>query len=241
MVVRMWMRTGAATIAPEASITDAAIAMARGRLRHLLVVEQRASGTRALLGLVSSHDVARALPPDINPFSVDAWERRIDRPVSEIMTQKLLTVTPSTPIEEAARLLRDHRIGALPVVDASGLVGIITESDIFQAFLDVVGVDTAGVRVTFDISTDEDAMSAAVALAHRHGLRLASVLTVAHDDRRLGVVRLIGADAQPFVDSLWASGHRVLAVEQPAGTGRGPAPRSPGGRAPAGSRSGAPS
>jgi acetoin utilization protein AcuB len=60
--------------------------------------------------------------------------------VGEIMTRKLFTVTPDTPLVEAARLLHAHKIGGLPVVEGEVLVGIITETDLLQALIDLLAV-----------------------------------------------------------------------------------------------------
>jgi acetoin utilization protein AcuB len=221
----MWIIRHPVTVPPGLSITEAAIRMVRDRLRHLLVVEQRPHQPPTLLGIVSAHDVARAFPPDLNPFSIEAWDRPIGRPVAEIMAQKMVTVTPNTPIEEAARLLRIHKIGALPVVDTAGLAGILTESDVLGALGEIVGGDASGVRITFDISDGEDTIPAVVTLANRHGLRLASVLTMTHAGRRLCTVRVGGHETQAFVDALWASHHVVLSVE--GHPGKRPAPPPP--------------
>jgi acetoin utilization protein AcuB len=222
MVVHIWMSKTPVTVPPATSISDAAIRMARDRLRHLLVVEHRPRQPPLLLGIVSAHDVARAYPPDLNPFSVEAWDQPIERPVADIMTPKTVTVTPNTPIEKAAQLLRDHKIGALPVVDVAGLAGIITESDVLAALGEIVGSDAGGVRITFDISDDEDTIAAVVTLANRYGLRLASVLTMVHKERRLCTVRVAGQQTQAFVDALWASHHVVLSVEGPCGNRSAP-------------------
>jgi acetoin utilization protein AcuB len=211
MLVRMWMTRKPVTIGPEASISDAATTMARHKLRHLPVTRE-AKGGLLLVGIVTSHDVARAFPPDLNPFSIAAWDCPIRRPVSEIMARTLQTVEPETAIEDAARVLLTHRIGALPVVADARLVGIVTESDIFRAFMEIVGATEEGVRVTFDLTEDEDMLDAVIAIGRRHGLRLGSILSMHHDGRRLGVVRLLGAEPEGFVDEVWRAGHRVLSV-----------------------------
>src|SRR6185295_19399637 len=116
------------------------------------------------------------------------------------------------PIEDAARVLLEHKIGAVPVVRDGVLVGILTESDIFKAFLEVTGAGTAGVRVTFDVAADEDPVPIVVELAERHHMRVVSVLSMRYQGKRLAVVRLTGAAAQAFVDDVWKSGHRVASV-----------------------------
>jgi hypothetical protein len=91
-----------------------------------------------------------------------------------------------------------------------------------------VGVDDQGVRVTFDLSAGEDALTAAQALAAAHGMRIVSLLTMMHDERRLAVVRVVGPDPEGFTAALWSSGHRVLTVQRTerAGLDRTPAHRS---------------
>jgi acetoin utilization protein AcuB len=225
MIVRMWMSTAPITVAPTVSITAATVRMVRDRLRHLLVTEQRRHGTRTLVGIVSAHDLARAFPADVNPFSAGALEVPLPGTVSDIMSRRLTTVTPYTPIEEAARILRDRKIGALPVVGPSGLVGIITESDLLRAFMEVVGVDDHGVRVTFDITEGEDVIAAVHALAVAHGMRVVSVLSMLHDGKRVAVVRIVGPEPDQFTAALWSSGHRVLTVQRTAHPVDDPAPQ----------------
>lgn len=211
MLVGMWMTRDPVTIAPATPIAEAAVTMSRHGIRRLLVGE-RVGGQTRLAGVVSSSDLARAFPPDVNPAALGAWERHPRTPVAEIMTRHPLSTTPDTPIEEAARLLRERKIGALPVLRHGAIVGIITESDIFRAFFEVIGASDPGVRLTFDLSRDEDAISVVLDLARRHALRVSSLLTMTHDGRRLGVVRLQGTAIDPFIDGVWRSGHRVLSV-----------------------------
>ena len=64
------------------------------------------------------------------------------------MTHEVLTVTEETPLEEAARIMADNRVGGLPVVRENGLVGIITESDLFKVLLQLLGGRRPGVRIT---------------------------------------------------------------------------------------------
>jgi len=68
--------------------------------------------------------------------------------IREVMTKKVLTVKEDTPIEEAARIMADNKIGGLPVLRNGNVVGIITETDLFKIFLELMGVREKGVRVT---------------------------------------------------------------------------------------------
>ena len=222
MLVNNWMTARLVTVAPTTGIADAALTMSRRRIRRLLVTEATPRG-ETLRGIVSLHDLARAFPPDVNPLSLGAESgsavpKGSGRTVGEIMAKNPRTVAPDTPIEDAARVLLEHKIGAVPVVRDGVLVGIITESDIFKAFLDVTGAGVAGVRVTFDVGIDEDPVPIVVEIATRHAMRVVSVLTMRHEGKRLAVVRLTGQAAQAFVDDVWKSGHRVASVLRTQGT-----------------------
>jgi acetoin utilization protein AcuB len=71
--------------------------------------------------------------------------------VTELMTTEVITVTPDTPMEEAARIMADNKIGGLPVIQDGKLVGIITETDIFKVFLELLGAREGGLRLTLGI------------------------------------------------------------------------------------------
>lgn len=211
--VQLWMTPEPVTVGPETSIAEAARLMARHRIRRVPVVD----GPR-LVGIVSELDVARAFPPDVNPFSAVVEPRPGDHTIGDVMTAHPVTVDPTTPIDDAAALLREHRIGAVPVVVGTRLVGILTESDVFRAFTELLGVGRRSVRVTFDVSDDEDVLGLVETLARRHRLRIASVISFEHAGRSFAVARLIGAATERFVDDMWRSGHRVVTV-----SGAGPA------------------
>ena len=213
MLVGMWMNREPVTVRPSLSIARAAALLSRRHIRRLLVTDEEPPAGR-LLGIVTQHDIDRSFPPDLNPHSIVAGEGGPTRPVREVMARELRSVTPETPIEEAAQVLLAHKIGALPVLHASGvLAGIITESDIFRAFCEVLGAGAPGVRLTVDLSReDEDAVGQVIELARRHRLRIASVLTMLHEERWLAVIRLVGRDCDALIDDVWRSGHRVLSV-----------------------------
>jgi acetoin utilization protein AcuB len=104
-----------------------------------------------LVGIVSDADLLNASPSPATSLSV--WEMNYllsKITVKDVMTKKVLTVTADTPIEEAARIMADHKIGGMPVVSEDGktVVGIITETDLFKVLLELMGAREKGVRVT---------------------------------------------------------------------------------------------
>jgi acetoin utilization protein AcuB len=132
------------TIAPELPINEALALFKKERIRRAPVIK----GSK-LIGIVSEKDLLNASPSPATTLSV--WEMNYllsKLTVSELMTKDVITVTEDTPIEEAARIMADNKIGGLPVVKGTRVVGIITETNLFKMFLELMGARERGVRVT---------------------------------------------------------------------------------------------
>ena len=143
MTIRELMSGGLITVGRETPVLEARDLMAKERIRHLLVTD--AGG--ALLGIVTDRDIRLNLPSRATSLSV--WEINhllTKLTVGEVMTQSVITVGPDRPARDGARLMLDHRIGALPVLDGGRLVGIVTETDIVRAFLHMTAPVTSGRR-----------------------------------------------------------------------------------------------
>ena len=131
-------------IGPEMSIHDALALFKKERIRRAPVIK----GGK-LVGIVSDKDLLNASPSPATTLSV--WEMNYllsKLTISEVMTKQVTTVAEDTPIEEAARIMADNKIGGLPVVKGSRVVGIITETDLFKLFIELMGAREKGVRVT---------------------------------------------------------------------------------------------
>jgi acetoin utilization protein AcuB len=131
MLVRDVMTWPLVTARPETSIVDARVLMTRERIRHLLVTDEEG----ALLGVVTDRDIRLHLPSPATSLSV--WEMNYllsKLSVAEVMTTAVITVGSNRGAREAARLMVDHKIGALPVHDAGRLAGIVTETDLLRVF-----------------------------------------------------------------------------------------------------------
>jgi len=212
MNVSMWMTREVLTVVPETLAAEAAKIMSRNQVRRLLVVEHWADGPH-LLGIISAKDVIHAFPPHVNPFAIEGPDARLTpTTVGQIMTASPRTVTPETPIEEAAALMCAHKIGALPVLRDKALVGIITESDIFRAFVSVFGSGEAGARITFDATQGEDVFEIMGRLSRKHHLRVLSLIWTRHDQLPVCVVRVAEGNLDQMLDDLWSSGHPVVNV-----------------------------
>jgi len=132
------------SIAPDMPVHDALDMFKRERIRRAPVVKEG-----KLVGIVSDKDLLNASPSPASSLSI--WEMNYllsKITVSEVMTKKVRTVAEDTPIEEAARIMADNKIGGLPVLRDGHVVGIITETDLFKIFLEFMGAREKGVRVT---------------------------------------------------------------------------------------------
>jgi acetoin utilization protein AcuB len=118
------------TVSLDTPVVEARRTMVDRRIRHLLVTD----GGR-LAGIVTDRDIRLNLPSPATSLSVWEINYLLGRmTVSSIMTSTVITVEPGRDAVAAARLMLDHKIGALPVVDAGTVVGILTETDILRAF-----------------------------------------------------------------------------------------------------------
>jgi acetoin utilization protein AcuB len=134
------MSTGVFAVEPFDSIAVARQLMAKHRINQLPVVEGE-----KLLGIVTDRDIRDAYPTSMLINRTEAIDRFAEKyTVEEAMSYNVITVSPDTPLQNAVRLLRRHRIGSLPVVDNEKLVGIITRSDILDFILSGNSLPVAG-------------------------------------------------------------------------------------------------
>lgn len=130
MTIAKIMSSAPVVVEPKVPLREAYRVMAEHRIRHIPVVS--ADG---LVGVISDRDVREALPSPMSPGEAMEFAAAMDRiPVWEVMAEEVVTVTPRTSLAEAAHMLAGRKIGCLPVLDAGRLVGIVTETDMLQAF-----------------------------------------------------------------------------------------------------------
>lgn len=144
MLVGERMSQPVITIPPDMSMLDALNLMKKEHIRRLPVVDKKGN----LIGMVSENDLLHASPSDATSLSI--WEvtylvSKIQ--IKRIMAKEVIMVTEDTPLEEAARIMADNKIGGVPVVQEGKVIGIITETDLFKIFLELLGAREIGVRL----------------------------------------------------------------------------------------------
>ncbi len=185
MLVGERMKQPVITIRPDVPVQDALNLMRKEHVRRFPVLD----GHGKLVGLVTEKDLLNAQPSEATTLSV--WEisyllSKIT--VERVMSRKLITVTKDTPLEEAARIMADSKVGCLPVMQGDDLVGIITETDLFRVFLELLGAREAGVRVTAALINQPGKLMDLVGVIYKLGGNIISLGTFSGDSPQIGIV-----------------------------------------------------
>jgi acetoin utilization protein AcuB len=145
MLVHERMSKHPITATEDVPINQALKLMRDEKVRRLPVLNKKGE----LVGVVSERDLLYASPSPVTSLSIHELHYLVSKiTVDEVMTREVITVTEYTPLEEAARIMADNKIGGLPVVRDGKLVGIITESDLFKIFTEILGARDMGVRLS---------------------------------------------------------------------------------------------
>ncbi len=148
MLVGERMSKPVITVRPETTMPEALDLMHKEHVRRLPVVNQRGE----MVGIVTETNLLKASPSQATSLSIYELNYLLSKlTIDRIMTRKVVTITEDTPLEEAARIMADNNFSGLPVMRGKELVGIITETDLFRVFLEMLGARCAGVRVTVSL------------------------------------------------------------------------------------------
>jgi acetoin utilization protein AcuB len=225
MLVRYWMSESPIVALENTNLHDALNLMLKHEIRRLPVL----SGENKLCGIITLSD----LYPYANPVSlkgqlsdadIDNLKKHV---VGEIMATDLITCGPNTPLEDVGALLREKKLGALPVLKDDQLVGIITDCDVLEALCGIARAGDRNVRICLSVPAGEkqNIIYDIVELCKRHRLDLQTVLVhpLRGSKRCLVMVRVEGPRTDAFVKALWDINYQVLIVSD--GMDRGSAKR----------------
>lgn len=199
MFVRLWMTDDPVTLAPDAPVMDAKDLMEGMGFRRIPIVE----GER-LVGILTRGIVQRIPGRDIGV------------PVSKYMQTEPITIDPYAPLDEAVLLMRQHKIGGLPVVSKGKLVGILTESNVFDAVRRIMEADSKSASfLCFDMPDTPGCVPGIAHFTESFGLAIRSFVTHRRGtdaSRRIVAMRVEGSGVSPLIEALWKKGVRVLHV-----------------------------
>ena len=187
------------TVTVHARIEEALELMKINSIRHLPVVD----GKKQLCGLLTLADLKRALLPSMMG----------DLNLEDMMIKQPMTVAPRDDIEIAAKIIYNHKISGLPVVQGRRLVGIITESDILHAFIEMMGILSGSVRIDLTTGDDPKNLNRAIQIIQAQGGDIINVgMTAQQSANRTYYFRLAPCDTQPMTAALQSAGFQVQAV-----------------------------
>ena len=207
MLVRSRMTPNVYTASPETTIAEALNITRSHRIRHLPVLRDG-----RLVGLVTDRDLRLAMPP-IWADQRDELKRALhSRKVGEVMVTEIITASPDTPVEEAAKLLYENRIGCLPIMEADALVGILTETDLLRALVELFGAHQPSSRVEVRMPNKPGELARVVRLVGiEHKINITGLVvppTDAESDS-FAVMHLQTLNPRPVVEALRKLGYQV--------------------------------
>jgi len=213
MLVRERMSTQPVTIAADVTITKALQVMRQYEVRRLPVLDEEGN----LVGIISEKDLLYASPSPATSLSIYEMHYLLSRlRVTELMTTDPITVSPDTPLEEAARIMADNKIGGLPVMEGGRLVGIITETDIFKVFLEMLGARDKGLRLTLEMPERKGEIARLTTVIAQLGGNILALGSFLGDDPTTGVVTVKVEDvpAQELETAMHDLGMKVLDIRE---------------------------
>jgi acetoin utilization protein AcuB len=193
MKVKNWMITDVIVVSPKDTVESAIQIMQQHSIRHLPVVEDN-----RLVGLVTESSLRPYLSPE-----------KLKLPLREVMIINPITIDPEADIDEAARLIYKYKIGGLPVISQGKLVGIITISDILEAFIELMGILKASSRL--DIIPKDDNLNSALEVIKRAGAKIISIgMDITSEGEKIYFIRVEKTNLEKIALELEAEGHKVV-------------------------------
>lgn len=200
------------TVTPDTKVDEAALLMKKHKIRRLPVVEGE-----KLVGFLSDRDIMKVAPSPattLSKYEINSLLAKMC--VSDIMQKDVVSVSVDATIEEAALLMCTHKIGGMPVISSVGaVVGVITETDIFKTFVDVMGLADGKTRLTLEVQNKPGTVKEIAEIFTELGLNIDSLITCKKEDGKYEIV--IRGDfvaAQSLTGRLEDKGFKVIHTVQ---------------------------
>ena len=185
------------TITGGATVEQALALIEDQEIRHLPVVDAE----ETLVGILSEKDLLRAPSGDL---------------VESVMTRDVITVTEYTPLEEAARVMADHKISSLPVMRNGRLVGIITETNLFKVFLELLGARQRGLRLTMLVPEEKGMLASVTGEIATMGGNILALGTFTGEDptNRMVTVKVSHVPGEKLIAIMEALGMEIVDMRE---------------------------
>ena len=209
MSVKDFMSTKLITVSPTTPIFDAVDLMRQHKIHRLPVVE----GDQ-LVGLITEGVIQEALPSKATSLSVYEVNYLLNKTnVKDIMIKKVETIGPDALLEDGIAQMRQNNVGVLPVIEAGKLVGIITNNDIFDAFLKITGYYAGGTRVSLSVEKDHSGILADITkVLAEHSLSILTVVVDRQSNQTIVEIQVETKETKQVKDILTAAGFNVISA-----------------------------
>ena len=189
MAVKDFMTRKVVYISPNTTIAHAADMMREQKLHRLPVIEND-----QLVGLVTEGTIAEASPSKATSLSIYEMNYLLNKTkVGDVMIRDVVTISQFASLEDATYLMLKNKIGILPVVDNEQLYGVITDRDIFKAFLEVSGYGEEGVRLRFVTENKVGVLEQIIRLLVEENLNISNTVNISRKDGKVVIeVQLAG-------------------------------------------------
>ncbi len=183
MLIRDWMSREVTTVSKDTSMLKASKIFKDNNFRRLPVVDEDGR----LVGIVTDRDIKDASPSKATTLDVhELYYLLSEIKIKDIMTPSPFTINADDSLEKAAIKMLEKKVEGLPVVDDKGaVVGIITETDIFKALVNITGAFQGGIKIGLKLSSQAGTLKPVLDLLRSSGARVISILT-SHDQAEQG-------------------------------------------------------
>ena len=205
MYVRNSMTANPYTVSPDATVAETLEIMRSKDIRRVPVVKNG-----KLMGIITERKLLEVSPSPATSLSIFEINYLLSKTkIESIMTKDVISVSSGTLLEEAAIKMREHDVGGLPVVDAGKVVGIITETDIFDSFIEIMGFKDQGSRIAVEIEDDKPGILARVA-----GIIAGYDVNITHLAifRNELIIRVNTINVDCILNALGKEGYKVISV-----------------------------
>jgi len=212
MIVAKRMMRNPVSVDENDSMKKAMDLLRERDIRHLPVLKDG----EKLVGILTERDIKQASPSPATALEIREIYYLLDKvKVKQIMTRRPYTISSTAPIEEAALIMREKKIGCLPVVDGGKLVGILTETDLLDAFIESMGVSGPGYRMELALPNRPGMLFEVLKLMKDFDANVVSVATAPHDDtdRKILILRIETKNYKLLKAAIKKAGFEMLSAD----------------------------
>lgn len=209
MAVKDFMTRKVVYISPDTTVAHAADMMRDQKLHRLPVIEQD-----QLVGLVTEGTIAEASPSKATSLSIYEMNYLLNKTkVRDVMIRDVITVSQFSSLEDAIYLMLKNKVGILPVVDNEQLYGVITDRDVFRAFLEVSGYGEEGIRIRFVTEDKVGVLAKIIELIVSENLNISNTVNIPRKDGK--VIVEVQIDGNVDINSLKSKfNEHQIAIEE---------------------------